>query len=512
MTSPSNAQPDPGMMAAHALACMRWPAELFALGTLTALYGLVYGLTVDSLYSTVNIAGPAVLAAILLLASYRMIRKNPITIWTPLFWFRIACAAYFGIGALIPHIGSETTKIFLYGIYMFSEATNVKVNLLYCFGIFLTLTFSNLSIIKFNLQTSIPSRAIQHQSNSVTNLFLLSFLLVGGALRYLLLVPYTFGLMDIIIPGSVLAMASMYYVGIYMLVYQAVRHGGIYLILSFVAIPVEIIVSVASFAKTELMFILIFSFLGYISKTVGLRKILVGSAGIIVVYTLFQPLVGYGRDALVERYGEIRGAGLGERWGIVQDYLKYGAQTDTDSLAMARLSYVSVNAYVVDQHDAGVPGRTLSNAVTVIVPRALWPEKPIITQLGQDLNYMLRGRYGSAMGVGHFAEAYWNFGWWGFAPFMAVLAFILTVFSRISVGVMARKDWLFLPVVFLGVNMGIRVDGHFVPDIIGAAWMALVLGTALWLIRLLMPTIDEAPTGGVAASPALLSRVPTWRP
>lgn len=230
-----------------------------------------------------------------------------------------------------------------------------------------------------------------------------------------------------------------------------------------------------------------------------------------MIYAPFQPLVGYGPNALVKRYGEIRGAGVGERWGIVQDYPKYGAPTERDNLALARLSYVNASAYVIDQYDAGVPGHTLSDVAAVIVPRALWPDKPIITRLGRDFNYMIWGRHGSAMGVGHFAEAYWNFGWWGFAPFMAVLALILTVFSRLSVGIMAKKDWLFLPVVFLGVNMGIRVDGHFVPDILGAAWMALVLGAALWLIRPLVPTIAAALTGGAVSRPVRRSCGTTWK-
>ena len=147
---------------------------------------------------------------------------------------------------------------------------------------------------------------------------------------------------------------------------------------------------------------------------------------------------------------------------------------------------MNVDSYVVSRYDAGMPGYTLGDAAAVLVPRVFWPGKPIITQLGADLNFLVFRQVGSSLGVGHFAEAYWNFGWLGIVPFMFVLALILTIFSLVSMGIVARKDWLFFPVVFIGVYMGIRVDGFFVPDILGPAWMALVLGAGLSIARLFL--------------------------
>jgi hypothetical protein len=150
---------------------------------------------------------------------------------------------------------------------------------------------------------------------------------------------------------------------------------------------------------------------------------------------------------------------------------------------------------VVNRYDAGNPGYTLRNAAAVFVPRILWPGKPIISQLGGDLNFLVFGRFGSSLGVGHFAEAYWNFGWAGIIPFMAVLALILSVYTKISMRIMARQDWLLLPVVFIGVNMGLRVDGHFVPDILGPAWVAICIGFGLVAARAVLRRL----TGGKAA-------------
>src|SRR5690606_18534318 len=159
-------------------------------------------------------------------------------------------------------------------------------------------------------------------------------------------------------------------------------------------------VSVASFAKSELLLILIFSFLGFISRNVGKTKVLIGASCVLFAYFAFQPLVGYGRDQLVMRYGEIRGAGLVERWDIVQDYLAGARRVYTRQGGLSRLSYLNVGAYVVDKYDAGLPGDTLRNAAAVFVPRILWPDKPIITSLGPELNFEIFGREGSSLGIG----------------------------------------------------------------------------------------------------------------
>lgn len=217
----------------------------------------------------------------------------------------------------------------------------------------------------------------------------------------------------------------------------------------------------------------------------------------IIAYISFQPLVSYGREQLAIRYGEIRGAGLVERWAIVEQYFEGngGHVASTHQGGLARLSYMNVNAYVVDRFDAGLPGTTLYNAAAVFVPRVLWPNKPIITNLGPELYFELRGRYGSAIGIGHFAEAYWNFGWSGIAPFMCVLALILSAFSRFSIRVMARQDLLFLPVVFMGVYVGLRVDSFFVPAILGASWVALVTGIILYIMKSVLLVLSRPRAG-----------------
>jgi len=471
----------PDMAAANALAAMRRSGELLLLGVLLAVYSLAYALDFSTFYEVMNVAGPVAFTSILCWSCYSILRQSPIAVWAPLLWFRLACAAYYGFGALVPHIVNDETLLHIYSLYYFDERLNFKVNVVYSFGIASVLLFSQLFLSMKKTYASTWFGGTEHKGGAETLLFASLFLGAGGLLRYGFAIPYSFGLIDGVLPGIVITLSTMYYVGIYLLIVYGVNYNRKILLLACILIGLDIVVSVASFAKTELLIIMIFSFLGFISREASRTKIVVGTCCVLAAYFAFQSLVGYGREELISRYGEIRGAGLNERWEIVQSYLNGGQETvsTTNQGGLSRLSYVNADAFVVDRYDAGIPGNTLYNAAAVLVPRVLWPDKPIITQLGTDLNLLVFRQEGSSLGVGHFAEAYWNFGWWGIAPFMAVLALILTVFTRFSMRMMACRKWLFLPVVFIGVKMGLRVDGFFVPDIIGAAWIAICLGLAL---------------------------------
>lgn len=483
------AELQPDMAAAQALSAMRRPVELVLLAILLAIYASVHALDISSLYAPMNVAGPVALVSILGWSCYRIVRQSPIAVWAPLFWFRLACAAYYGFGALVPHIVNEETRAWIFVLHHFDDALNLKVNFIYVAGIFLTLTFSFFFLKRRRgIRPTAPTMVIWQNPSRVLLLFALCFLAVGGILRYGFIVPYSFGLTQTLVPGAFSALSRMYYVGIFLIIAYMMAYNKKIWPIVFILIAFEVFVSIASFLKTELMFIIIFSFLGFISRETTKTKLFVGASCVALAFLSFQSLVGYGRAELTMRYGDIRGAGLQERWDIVRDYLDGGreAVATTPLSGLSRLSYVNVGAFVVDQYDAGLPGDTLRNAPAVLIPRVLWPGKPIITQVGADLNILVFGQEGSQLGIGHFAEAYWNFGWWGIAPFMAVLALILSVFTKISIRIMARKDWLFLPVVFIGVNMGLRVDGFLVPDILGPAWMAICLGLALMAINVVI--------------------------
>jgi len=477
---------------ALALRSLRRAGELWLLAGLLTAYGVVYSVGLEGLYETMNLLGPFALALILGWSCYKGVSASFVTIWAPLLWFRLACSVYFGFGSLVPIISDEPTRQYIYTLYRFTTETAFKVNLIFCFGIFMVLVCSYVFLgIPAERRRVEPTRGAQAEIKDNTLFYAALFLVVGGVLRYGIDIPYQIGLFDFVVPGAISALSKSYYVGVYLLILHANNHRSLWPV-AVAIIVIDVSCSIATFAKTELLLILIFSVLGLIHRKNRTVVIVVGSLVVLLSYFSFQPLVDYGRAEIAARYGGIRGGGLGDRLQIVGRFFEGGYERVATPIdrGLSRLSYTNAAAFVVDRFDAGAPGTTFSEAAAVLVPRVLWPEKPIISQLGSDLDYLVYGRVGtSSLGIGHFAEAYWNFGWIGIPFVMAILAIILTVTSRVSIGIIARRDWLYLPVVFLSINMGIRVDGHFVPDILGPAWTTLLLWMFLTALKAMAPNL-----------------------
>ncbi|MEM7749646.1 MAG: hypothetical protein AAF346_15440, partial [Pseudomonadota bacterium] len=68
-----------------------------------------------------NIVGSTALGAILFWSTLSRLRTEPLDIWGALIWFRIACAIYYALGALIPYVGSESTVLSIKSLYPFTD-------------------------------------------------------------------------------------------------------------------------------------------------------------------------------------------------------------------------------------------------------------------------------------------------------------------------------------------------------------------------------------------------------
>ncbi|MDZ4056660.1 MAG: hypothetical protein U1D69_06775, partial [Polynucleobacter sp.] len=416
----------------------------------------------------------------------RIAKANPIAIWAPLFWFRLASAVYFGFGSLVPYILGDEALSSITSVYDFDSRTHLKVNSIVAFGTLCCLFFTH----PF-LRSSRRSARMVPVAHTAVGGSLMScawmFLLIGGSMRYAIVLPYELGVSVYQVPGIIIAVSNLYYVGIFLLVRRWATAGGRLLPVALILVLSDMLISILMFSKSQLMQIMIFSLLGLVVRTFSKRLVIFGSVSIFTIFVMFGSLVTYGREQIQLVHGRITGATLEERLLIVRNYL----DDDSSSFgglqpSLARLSYVNVNSFVVDRFDSGMPGETLHSAASVIVPRVIWPNKPSISQLGNDLSYEVFGLRGSSLGVGHYAEAYWNFGWFGILPFMFVLATILSVATRVSLQIVEQRNWLFMPVAFACVNIGIRVDGHFVPDTLGSAWIAVVIwGTLRFMQKVL---------------------------
>jgi hypothetical protein len=148
-------------------------------------------------------------------------------------------------------------------------------------------------------------------------------------------------------------------------------------------------------------------------------------------------------------------------------------RSDHGHVWWARLCYSSVQAYGMEAYDANAPGDSLSAIFIAVIPRLLWPDKPNVSLVGEDFTELLLGRRGFQIGIGIFGEAYWNGGWGMLLVICTCIGLIFVWFSRLASRVMEYKQWLFLPCLFFGIKMGLRIDGWFVIDYVGSLFIAV---------------------------------------
>jgi len=101
--------------------------------------------------------------------------------------------------------------------------------------------------------------------------------------------------------------------------------------------------------------------------------------------------------------------------------------------AVSRLAVMGDYAY----------GGTLMDSVLALVPRVIWPDKPVSGGSGDLVTRYtgLRFAEGTSVGVGHVLEAYINFGTLGVVAVFAILGTVVTVIDTVSRERLEANDW-----------------------------------------------------------------------
>ena len=119
-----------------------------------------------------------------------------------------------------------------------------------------------------------------------------------------------------------------------------------------------------------------------------------------------------------------------------------------------RFDVASMQGYLVNEFNNGRPGKSLVDLWAVMVPRALWPEKPTMTRFGVELNtqyYFVPGssvQNTSAIAPTYSGEAYWNYGLPGVVIVSILLGLAIGWFTRCWQSAMMGRDLAFFLIAF----------------------------------------------------------------
>ena len=474
--------------------------EILAVMALFVFYQLADVILGEAFYPAVNYTGPIGLGAILGYANWRMIRREGRNLWAALFWFRLSTLVYFGLGTMVIYVVNNFTRNYMESFFAFTEAEIFKHNLVVTLSVILTLIFSRLVLLRTR-KSGYKSllRAQMAGSGADRRLFIsaMVFLGIGLFVNYVFVLPYRMGWTNIVLPGSVMNLKNMIPVGIFFITLWGLRNARWLLPAIWGGLAVQMLLALLMFAKAEMLMLEIMVALAFVWDRVTFRKLAMAGSIILATYFALKPIVSYARNEIGLRYGGNVQAGFGERFKILASYFDKRAgsgdvETDIQD-GLSRLSYVNASTFVIHLYDSGRPGDWPKLLPAVFIPRILWKNKPIITNIGTEIYELGTGHGGSSSGAGIFADCYWAYGWGGVIIFMSAYGVIIGGLTRFSSNVMREGRWLYFPVVLMGMKLGMRTDGHYISDVPGA----LVILIAMYVLIRIIEKIIGLPARNV---------------
>lgn len=443
-----------------------------------------------SAHDAFNWIAPICLMATLALGALRMARLEPRSVWSSLYSFRIATAVYFGFGSLVPAMLDPTSRVLLNNFYEARTDEVFKLNLIVAVSCFIILCCASL------VSVLVPARAPQAASAEQEDkrlFFGILFAVFGYGAKILIEAPLSFGAFGgATVPGIVLQLSQLSAVGLYLLANHAFRRSAALLPFVIALLAGDMMIGALEFSKFAMLLPLLMFLLAWLATRMTIGRAALATAVFLSAYTAAQPFIEFGRLSLLRKYETIGAGEAGERFEIAQQYfsgVRHERFDDDAPSGMMRLSYVSAGCFAISLFDSGAPGPSLDYALATIVPRFLWPEKPIITDIGGLFNLMATGNAKSASSPGYFADAYWAGGWNGLVLFSIVIGFLFAFYSRFAVNVLANGRWLLIPLALLSMKMGLRVDGVLVADVIGAS--------VIWFWAYIGARVIERPVNGL---------------
>ncbi len=449
--------------------------ELGALAVLLGYYWLARGLLSMPL---LNFIGPLALGIILATSTWRMLQANATNIWTPLFWFRVSTTVYFSVGNCFVYFAGDASLDSITAYYAFDDTEFWNVNFLVTVSVLIILGAARLTLNATGnfFSSDRPAPVETSTAASTARLRWAIFFLVCGAVVELTVgMPHRFGWVAVI-PSSI-GVFEFSRSGLALLVYHGLvsRSRKVLLVAAGLA-GMLTLYHALSFSKQSILLVLLACGIPLVWVKPKASRVLSILLVMVVVYFVSVPFVTFGRNvAGYER-------SIAARFDSVSTYVAQDSEKSRRS-AFIRLCYVHPAAFAMSLYDSGSEAHWPPLLAATLVPRVIWPDKPIITDIGTQFNVLATGNPNSASSPGIFADSYWAMGWMGVFVFLTPLGILFGIVTAFVRARLRERDWAFLPLASFGLFMGARVDGAYLPDVAGATVLLLGLYVALRIFR-----------------------------
>lgn len=415
--------------------------------------------------------------------AYRIVHSNRVYILTPAFAFVCCLIVFFGFGGLSTLFLADETALFVArGAYHLEADDQLRTN---------ALTFSGAGVLFLSMALVIgPALKLPRERAPLPlRRAAISITVAGLLVKYFIIVPSLWGYTSWVVPGAITSAAQLPDIGFLLMAFAIMRGDramkSVFLILW---IP-HTFLCLLDFSKTSLMFALILPAIGYFLGG-GLRRAAALFVASAILFAVVQNPILAARQDILSHSGTENHAPLEKRAAILVD--SFEALTDDRAhsrdaylppqLWWARLNYAGPQLQAMHMYDRGTEMDWLVSPLAYAIPRAIWPEKPILVNPGLLFNRMVTGNSDTSgrVAITIFGEGYWFMGWAGAWFFSMVTGVILGLISRQSIAKIVNRDFLFLPLILFGFKLGaVDVLGFLQTNVLGG--FSVYIGTALAL-------------------------------
>jgi hypothetical protein len=407
----------------------------------------------------------------------KLVSGRAASIWNPLPWFLLTSALYYGFGPLLYFFSNDATIRYANAFYSVDAAMLRRVTVLISCGLSIALAVYATSI-RFIVGTARRELIGELSAQRIGQLrkTAVLFIAVGLPVKLFLVLPRSLGIWDVVLPGffeyfSVLTTLALIPLA---LLRAGTRARGAR-VAFLVLLAFEIATAFLLLSKFAILKVAIALALGWVLTGVRVRRLFIGGVLALLAYGLIlSPLVTYGRLT----FGSNGLVSARDAAALVDDFSS-GATIEKLSQILpgvqswwTRLNYANAEAFAINAFDAGQTGDTFELALWTLVPRVLFPEKPITTS-GNAFNLLATGSDESQSAPGMFAEGYWNAGWIGLLIVSTVLGVLMAAWEAYTQSRLSAHAYQYVPVMWMGVIMGVQHVSWFVPNTIGLVPFAI---------------------------------------
>jgi hypothetical protein len=449
----------------------------------------------DQQYAMVVI--PITLLACCSLAAFKLIQRRPITLLTTYPWVLLVIGLFHGLGSLAPIMSNRETQAYISGSYAVTPDRLLRTNTLNLVGL------SALSLgVLFGHSLGSGGRAqsgrnVFRQIDSHSAAAMAKVALgIGLPVLFLLRLPAQFGWLPFVVPGSIQQLASFVHVALIILAYLTEKKYPNAAVTLCAIVPVVLLSETIVFSKEASLMVVIMPFIGFFLGSRKLSRLFWGGVCCAAAYVLLVPVVNEARLLLAAQersvVGEI-GVPLSKRMEVLGEAIDRRWMTSNVVVTpigriqfwWSRLCYNNVQAFGMNQYDQGNPGDSLKHSIATLVPRVLWPNKPITAMQGIEFQQLFTGRWHdnrTSVGIGVFGEGYWIGGWWGVVLVSIGIGIQLAIMSNLVFLHERRGDVMAFIFCFLyGIITARAFDKWIVMSYIGN----IPIYVALYLVSML---------------------------